>query len=94
MAKAIWNGEVIAESSATQKVDGYTYFPPESVRAELLEPSTTETVCFWKGTASYFSVVVRGKKNNDAAWTYRDPSDAAAHIKGYIGFWKGIEVEK
>ena len=53
MVKAIWNGKVIAESDATVVVEGNHYFPIESVRAEYLSQSTHETVCPWKGTASY-----------------------------------------
>jgi uncharacterized protein (DUF427 family) len=93
MARATWNGKVIAESDKTIIVEGNHYFPPASVRKEFLRPSETHTVCGWKGTASYHSLEVNGNKNPDAAWYYPDPKDAASNIKDYIAFWKGVEVE-
>ena len=91
--KAIWNGHVLAESNETVIVEGNHYFPPTSIRTEFFKPSTTHTVCGWKGTASYYTVDVDGKQNPDAAWYYPDPKDAAANIAGHIAFWKGVKVE-
>ena len=91
--KAIWNGHVLAESNETVIVEGNHYFPPTSIRTEFFKPSTTHTVCGWKGTASYYTVDVDGKQNPDAAWYYPDPKDAAATIAGHIAFWKGVKVE-
>ncbi|HXV73076.1 MAG TPA: DUF427 domain-containing protein [Acidimicrobiia bacterium] len=93
MAKAIWNGEVLAESDDTVVVEGNHYFPPESVNSELLTESDTHTRCYWKGTASYYDVVVDGETNRDAAWFYPTPSDAAAEIKDHVAFWRGVRVE-
>jgi len=92
--KAIWNGKIIAESDKTINIEGNQYFPPESVKKEFLSGSETNTVCHWKGTASYYDVVVDGKTNKDAAWYYPDPSALANHIKGYIAFLHGVEVTK
>jgi len=93
MAKATWNGAVLAESDQTIVVEGNHYFPRESVHAEYLRPSETHTVCPWKGTASYHDVEVNGQRNRDAAWYYPDPKSAAAEIKDRIAFWKGVRVE-
>lgn len=93
MAKAIWNGEVLAESDDTVVVEGNHYFPPESVNSELLTESDTHSRCYWKGTASYYDVVVDGETNRDAAWFYPTPSDAAAEIKDHVAFWRGVRVE-
>jgi len=93
MAKATWNGAVLAESDRTVVVEGNQYFPAESVRPEYLRPSETHTVCSWKGTASYHDIEVDGRRNPDAAWYYSDPKPAASQIKGYIAFWKGVQVE-
>ena len=90
--KAIWNGNVIAESNDTVVVEGNHYFPLESVRAGVLAPSTTTTVCSWKGTASYYTLRAGGKENPDAAWYYDDPKDAARQIRGRVAFWKGVDV--
>jgi uncharacterized protein (DUF427 family) len=94
MPKAIWNGEVIAQSAQCQIVDGNYYFPPESVIQEFLEQSNTHTICSWKGEASYYTINVKGEKNLDAAWYYPNPKEKAANIKGYIAFWRGVKVEK
>lgn len=93
MPKAIWNGTVIAESDETIVVEGNHYFPPESVNKEFLQESERKSVCFWKGTASYFDIQVSGDKNAGAAWYYPQPSDAASKIKDYIAFWHGVKVE-
>lgn len=93
MPKAIWNGTVIAESDETIVVEGNHYFPPESVNTEFLQESERKSVCFWKGTASYFDIQVSGDKNAGAAWYYPQPSDAASKIKDYIAFWHGVKVE-
>jgi len=92
--KAIWNGRVIAESEHTKNVEGNQYFPPESVNKDYLSSSETHTICHWKGTASYYDIVVDGKTNNDAAWYYPETSEMAKHVKGYIAFWKGVELTK
>jgi uncharacterized protein (DUF427 family) len=94
MARATWNGTVIAESDRFEVVEGNVYFPPESIRAEHFRPTDTHTVCGWKGTASYYSVVVDGQENKDAAWYYPEPRDAAANIRDHVAFWKGVAVEK
>ncbi|GMQ25104.1 DUF427 domain-containing protein [Algoriphagus sp. oki45] len=90
--KASWNGKVIAESDQTLVIEGNHYFPPNSVNKEYLKASDTHTVCPWKGTASYYSIKVDGKTNPDAAWYYPEPKPAAFPIKGYLAFWKGVEV--
>jgi uncharacterized protein (DUF427 family) len=91
--KAIWNGEVIAESNETVVVEGNHYFPPSAIKTEHFQPSETHTVCGWKGTASYYNVVVNGQVNKDAAWFYPDTKEAANNIKGYVAFWKGVQIE-
>lgn len=91
MATARWNDTIIAASDDTVVVEGNHYFPRDSVTATLLD-STASSVCPWKGTASYYSVEVDGQVNADAAWTYPEPKDAAAEIKGRVAFWKGVVV--
>lgn len=93
MPRAIWNGIVLAESEYTERVEGNHYFPPDSVKWEYFEPSPKRTVCPWKGTASYYNVVVNGQLNIDAAWYYPAPKEAASNITNYVAFWHGIKVE-
>ena len=94
MAKATWNGTVLAESEKYEVVEGNVYFPPEAVRGERLRASSTHTTCPWKGVASYYDVVVDGQVNKDAAWYYPEPKDAARNIRGHVAFWKGVQVER
>ena len=93
MARAIWNGAVIAESDDTIYLEGNHYFPPEAVNRKFLVDSSDHTMCFWKGVASYYDVEVDGEVNRGAAWYYPEPSAAAANIKNYIAFWRGVQVE-
>jgi uncharacterized protein (DUF427 family) len=94
MARATWKGAVIAESDVFEVVEGNVYFPPDAVRREHLAESATHTVCPWKGTASYYTVVVDGEENRDAAWYYPDPKPAASNIAGHVAFWRGVSVER
>jgi len=92
--KAIWNERIIAESDDVVNVEGNIYFPEGSVNKEFLKDSDTNTVCHWKGTASYFTIDVDGKTNVDAAWYYPEPRPLADGIKGRIAFWKGVRIIK
>jgi uncharacterized protein (DUF427 family) len=92
MPKATWNGAVLAESRETRVVEGNHYFPPDSVNKAHFKKSEAQTTCPWKGQASYYSIEVDGKVNEDAAWYYPDPKEAAVEIKDYVAFWKGVEV--
>ena len=91
--RATWKGEVLAESEETVVVEGNHYFPADSIRREHFRESGTHTECHWKGTASYYDVVVGGEVNRDAAWFYPEPKDAAAEIKDRVAFWRGVKVE-
>ncbi|MEP3386873.1 MAG: DUF427 domain-containing protein [Reichenbachiella sp.] len=92
--KAIWNGQVLAESEDTLVVENNHYFPAESINSEFFKASDTHTNCPWKGVASYYTVEVNGESNKDAAWFYPSASDLAKNIEGYVAFWKGVEVVK
>ena len=92
--KAMWNGKVLAESDRTVVVEGNHYFPAMSVNRAYHKESPTHTTCPWKGVASYYSIVVDGETNKDAAWYYPEPKEAANQIKDYVAFWKGVEVEE
>jgi uncharacterized protein (DUF427 family) len=92
VAKAIWNGKVIAESDHTVRIEGHLYFPIKTVNPEYLEPSDRHTTCFWKGVASYYDIRVEDKINRHAAWHYPDPSQRAEIIRNHIAFWHGVEI--
>lgn len=90
--KAVWNGQVIAESSDLVNIEGNYYFPVADLKSEFFDDSSTNTSCPWKGSASYYNIAVDGKSNKDAAWYYPTPKPAAAKIKDRVAFWRGVEV--
>lgn len=90
--KAIYNGQVLAESQDTVVVENNHYFPEESLNKAYFKSSDKHTTCPWKGEASYYTLEVDGKTNADAAWYYPEPKDAAKEIKDHVAFWKGVEV--
>ncbi len=92
--KASWNGQILAESNDTIVVENNHYFPPDSVNTEYFQKSDLHTICPWKGEASYYTLRVGDKENPEAAWYYPDPKEAAARIKNYIAFWRGVEVSE
>jgi uncharacterized protein (DUF427 family) len=94
MAKAIWNGAILAESDRGEIVEGNYYFPPDSINQDYFNPSNTHTDCSWKGEDSYNTIVVDGQENKDAAWYYPTPKERAKNIQNYVAFWKGVKVEK
>ena len=90
--KAIWNGKVLAESDNTEVVENNHYFPADSINKEFFVESSHQTTCPWKGLASYYSIEVDGQTNQNAAWYYPEPKDAAKQIKDHVAFWKGVEI--
>ncbi len=94
MARATWNGVVVAETDKYELVEGNVYFPPSAINKEFFKESSHQTKCPWKGTASYYTLEVEGKENPNAAWYYPKTMPSAKHIEGYIAFWKGVTVEK
>jgi uncharacterized protein (DUF427 family) len=93
MARAIWNGAVLAESNNCEIVEGNYYFPADSLNREYFKQSDTHTTCHWKGEASYYTIEVDRKQNLDAAWYYPKPKEKAKNIQGYVAFWRGVKVE-
>ena len=94
MPKAIWNGVTLAESDQCIVVEGNQYFPPDAIQRQYFKESATHTTCPWKGLASYYTVEVDGQQNQDAAWYYPEPKEAASQIKDYVAFWRGVQVEE
>ena len=95
MTRALWQGTILADAAPDEVeiVEGNVYFPPDTVRHEHLRASETHTVCGWKGTASYYDVVVGDEVNPDAAWYYPETKEAANNVRGYVAFWHGVTVE-
>lgn len=94
MAKAVYNGVVLAESDNYEVVEGNVYFPPDSINRDYFQESTHATVCPWKGTASYYDIIVDGKTVQNAAWYYPSPTSAAANILNHVAFYRMVNVER
>ncbi len=92
--QALWNGQVVAESDRTVRVEGNHYFPPASVRADYLTESRQTSRCLWKGKAHYYDLDVEGAVNPGAAWYYPKPTILARRIRGHVAFWHGVEVRR
>jgi uncharacterized protein (DUF427 family) len=90
--KAIWKDTVVADSDKTIVVEGNHYFPPESVKREYFRSSDTHSTCPWKGIASYYHIQVGDQVNQDAAWYYPEPKEAAKSIENYVAFWRGVNI--
>ena len=91
--KATWNGAVIAQSDDTVVVEGNHYFPDSSLNREYVTSSDHKSSCPWKGQASYYSLIVNGETNRDAAWYYANPKPGAEMVKDRVAFSKGVKVE-
>lgn len=85
-ATASVNGHTIASTDTWEVVDGNVYFPPAALKSEFFTPNSLTTVCPWKGTASYYNVVVDGKELSGAAWFYPETKEKAEGIRGFVAF--------
>lgn len=97
--KATLNGTVIAEAPKDDliSIEGNWYFPPSSVKSELLEKSPTPYTCPWKGVSQYFSVKDGDTLLQDRAFSYPEPYPASFDRVGkdfsnYVAFWKDVTV--
>ena len=90
--KATWENQILAESNQTVVIEGNHYFPPQSIRKEYFKASEIHSTCPWKGVASYYHVQVGDKVNQDAAWYYPEPKNAAKSITNHVAFWRGVKV--
>lgn len=90
--KAIWENQVLAESNDTIVIENNHYFPPSSINVQYFTKSDTTSICPWKGTASYYTILVSGKENIDAAWYYPSPKEAAKEIINHVAFWRGVDI--
>ncbi len=85
-------GHRIAQSDDLVVVEGNVYFPLAAIEDGVLTPSSTRSLCLWKGLASYYDVAVDDSELKNAAFEYRRPSPLARRIKGRVAFWNGVSV--
>jgi uncharacterized protein (DUF427 family) len=91
--QAIWRGQVIAESDQTLEVDGYRYFPRETVRMELLQhtPKTDNDLKCPHGV-QFYDVANSEARSPRAAWSYEAPLARMKQVDHWIGFWEDVEI--
>ncbi len=94
MARAIFNGSVIAESDDIVTVEGNAYFPISSLVAGVTTDSARTTVCPWKGTANYWNLSVDGVTADNAAWYYATPKAGAEQVSGRVAFYPVVTIEQ
>ncbi len=99
--KATLNGTVIAEAAKDElvSIEGNWYFPPSSVKTELLTESPTQYTCSWKGECQYFNVKDGDGSLQDAAFSYPHPTPSSfdrvgKDYSGYVAFWKDVKVSE
>jgi uncharacterized protein (DUF427 family) len=63
------------------------YLPLTGVRLDLLRPSDHQTMCPYKGTASYWHVEVDGELFENIVWTYKAPLPESQKIAGLVCFY-------
>lgn len=92
--KAMWRSQVIAASDRTLEVDGYRYFPRETVRMDLLRlaPKTKDDLACPHGV-QFYDVVAGAARSSRAAWSYEAPGAAMKQVDHWIGFWEDVEME-
>jgi uncharacterized protein (DUF427 family) len=92
--KAIWRGQIIAESDRTLEVDGYRYFPREAVRMDLLRPAPkTQRDLACPHGVQFYDVAEGGVRSERAAWSYEAPRTPMKQVEHWIGFWEDVEIE-
>ena len=92
--KAIWRGQVIAESDRTLEVGGYRYFPRETVRMDLLlvAPKTqSDLVC--PNGVQFYDVTDGAAQSRRAAWSYEAPGTGMQQVDHWISFWENVEIK-
>ena len=90
---ATWHGNVIAESDRTLEVDGYRYFPRDTVRMDLLKlTAKTENDLKCPHGVQFYDVVEGDKRSPRAAWSYEAPQARMKPVDHWIGFWEDVEI--
>jgi len=97
--KAVVNGVTVAEADKDDLIyiEGNWYFPPKSVKEELLRKSDTPYTCPWKGDCQYFDVKDGDDWAKDNAFSYPEPKSSAIDtvkkdFSNYVAFWQTVQV--
>ena len=88
------DGQIVAQSNDLVECQGYQYFPPETVRMELLEKAAkTDHDRACPHGVQFYDVVVAGKRHPRAAWSYEAPQPKMLQVNDRFGFWEDVEVK-
>lgn len=91
--QAIWRGQVIANSDRTLEVDGYRYFPRQTVRMDKLQlTAKTENDLKCPHGVQFYDVVDGDARSSRAAWSYEAPREKMKPVDHWIGFWEDVEI--
>jgi len=92
--KAIWHGQVIAESDRTHEVQGYRYFPRDAVRMDLLRLAPkTESDLECPHGVQFYDVIEGAARSERAAWSYEAPRAAMKKVDHWVSFWDDVEIQ-
>jgi len=92
--KATWRGKVIAESNRTREAHGYRYFPPESVRMDLLRKARkTKSDMACPHGVRFYDVVNGATRSKRAAWSYEAPRESMKKVDHWFSFWEDVRIK-
>jgi uncharacterized protein (DUF427 family) len=88
-------GRVVASTTTSWRVLETShpptyYLPREAFGPGVLREAAGHTWCEWKGTASYFDLVVGDVVAPRAAWTYLAPTPGFAPLAGAVSVIPGL----
>ena len=92
--RVVLGGQVIAESARARRVletshPPVYYLPLEDVATGVLSPTSRTTICEFKGAARYYTVHGGGRIEENAAWSYPQPSPGFEALVDHVAFYPG-----
>jgi uncharacterized protein (DUF427 family) len=90
--KVVFNNVVIADTQRAKRVvetssSPVYYITPEDINMGHLKETQKNTICEWKGVASYYTVIVGDRQAQNAAWFYPNPTSGYTSINNYVAFY-------
>lgn len=87
-----FNGRVVADSRHALVLQEASYppvfyIPPADAEMTLFQRTDHGSHCPYKGDAGYYSLVVDGRRAENAVWVYEQPYAAVAAIRGHLAFY-------
>jgi uncharacterized protein (DUF427 family) len=87
-------GRVVADTTRAVRVCETShppvyYVPRDDIAPGVLEPGEGSSFCEWKGAATYWDLVVDGRRVPQAGWSYEQPTPGYEHLRGAVAFYPG-----